>query len=253
MKMSLRRFSNSVLSVALAFMLLPLNGCKIYDDIVAWIQSAFTSEEDYYVSVIDCKIMLNPTQIIGITPDVLSTKLTNSVKEGITDVSQMPKFRHIRLVDLIPKNSFAAFYKGFLDEKATFEQKKKLLRDYCDKYGAKIIVWGATMGDDKEIAFLGWMYRRDLDVISQTSPQTFNDNESPRMKEAKVKRAVADLLQRSLDDRPIGGTPGKVAADMSDNKDGVISTAAQAAAWAGSAIILILQAKANGSNGGAQE
>ena len=78
------------------------------------------------------------------------------------------------------------------------------------------------MGDDSGMAFIGWMYRRDLDVITTTPPQKISDKMSERVQEHTVKVAIASLLKASLEGRPIGGD-GKLADTMIDNKESILT------------------------------
>ena len=78
------------------------------------------------------------------------------------------------------------------------------------------------MGDDSGMAFIGWMYRRDLDVITTTPAQPITDKMSERTQEHTVKMAIATLLKGSLEGRPIGGD-GKLADTMIDNKESILT------------------------------
>ena len=202
-------------------MILTLNGCAMYDWLCGWIQTAFSTSTSYEVSVIDCKHFKVPDGIINITPK-LSTKLSDSVREGVIEVGRLPKFPHIKLVDKIPKDKFVEFQDNFFTDKTTFLERTAILRNYCEEYKTNIIIWGATMGDDAGMVFIGWMYRRDLDVITKTEPQALADKMSARVQEYTVKKSIANLLQGSLEGRPIG-KDGAVADTMIDNKNTILS------------------------------
>jgi hypothetical protein len=197
-----------------------LNGCAMYDWLCSWIQTTISETKDYEVSVVDCKHFKMPNEILSIVPR-LSAHLSDSVREGVSDLSQLPKFRNIRLVDRIPKSQFVQFQNEFFTDKTSYLDRVKILRNYCDTYGTNIVVWGATMGDDAGMAFIGWMYRRDLDVITKTSPQPLTVKMSERVQEHTVKVAISNLLKGSLEGRPIGGD-GKVADAMIDNKNKIL-------------------------------
>jgi hypothetical protein len=197
-------------------------GCKLYDQLVSWIQTSFSGDEKYEVSVINCKHFKAPEEILAIIPQ-FSRKLTDSMKEGVVEVSQLPKFSHIKLVQKIPTEQFPTFHDFYFSDDKTYEQRTEELRKYCSKYKTNIIIWGATMGDDSGMVFMGWMYRRDQDVVVKTRPVGFTKDMSPRVQEEKVKDAVADIIKSSLQERPIG-KDGKLAADMYDNKKAVLAT-----------------------------
>ena len=210
--------------------LFSLSGCAIYDWLMGWIQTAFSTASAYEVSVVDCKNFKVPDQIVHITPK-LSGRLSESVREGVVDVSKKPKFQNIRLRDRIPRTKFSDFQNAFFSDKTTYVERTALLRQYCDTYKTNIVIWGATMGDDSGIAFIGWLYRRDLDVITKTEPQKLEEKMSARVQEHTVKMAIANLLQGSIEGRPIGGD-GKVADVLIDNKDTILTTTAAALALA---------------------
>lgn len=212
-----RLFIVSIVSFCMLF----LNGCAIYDWLCSWIQTAFSTASVYEVSVINCKNFKVPDQLIAITPK-LSTKLSDSMREGVIEINKMPKFANIKLVDKIPKDEFENFQNAFFTDKTTFTQRTEILRNYCDKYNTNIVVWGATMGDDSGMAFIGWMYRRDLDVITTTPAQKISTKMSERVQEHTVKIAIASLLKASLEGRPIGGD-GKLADTMIDNKESILT------------------------------
>lgn len=231
MKKTLSRKIRSILfACTICAGLVTLNGCAIYDWLMGWIQTAFSTASAYEVSVVDCKNFKVPDQIVHITPK-LSGRLSESVREGVVDVSKKPKFQNIRLVDRIPRAKFVDFQNAFFSDKTTYVERTALLRQYCDTYKTNIVVWGATMGDDSGIAFIGWLYRRDLDVITKTEPQKLEEKMSARVQEHTVKMAIANLLQGSLEGRPIGGD-GKVADALIDNKEAILTTTAAALAVA---------------------
>ncbi|MBQ8754108.1 MAG: hypothetical protein IJZ19_03690 [Lentisphaeria bacterium] len=210
-----------VAAIAASCMLL-LNGCAIYDWLCSWIQTAFSSASAYEVSVVNCKNFKVPDQLIAITPK-LSTKLSDSMREGVIEINKLPKFANITLADKIPQEEFENFQNTFFTDETTYTQRTEILRNYCDKYKTNIVVWGATMGDDSGMAFIGWMYRRDLDVITTTPAQKISTKMSERVQEHTVKVAIASLLKASLEGRPIGGD-GKLADVMIDYKKSILTT-----------------------------
>ena len=212
---------NAVFASLLVFCLFGTTGCKLYDQLVSWIQTSFSGDEKYEVSVIDCKHFKAPQEILAITPQ-LSHKLYDSMQEGIIEVGRIPKFSHIRLANRIPAGQFSVFQDFYFSDKTTYDQRTAELRKYCNKYKTNIIIWGATMGDDSGMVFQGWMYRRDQDVVIKTRPVGFTKDMSPRVQEEKVKDAVADIIKSSLQERPIGND-GRLATDMYDNKEKLLT------------------------------
>ena len=211
-----------ILMIAIATSgMLFFNGCAVYDWLCSWIQTAFSTASVYEVSVIDCKNFKVPDQLIAVTPK-LSAKLSDSMREGVIELNKSPKFANIRLVDKIPQDKFKNFQDTFFTDTTTFTQRTEILRKYCDQYNTNIVVWGATMGDDSGMAFIGWMYRRDLDVITTTPPQKISSKMSGRVQEHTVKIAIASLLKASLEGRPIGAD-GKLADAMIDNKESILT------------------------------
>lgn len=85
----------------------------------------------------------------------------------------MPKFQNIELVDRIPEEEFKTFHNKFFDDKKRYQDQLETLRGYADEFESNIIIWGATMGDDTKMAFIGWLYRRDIDVITKTDALLF--------------------------------------------------------------------------------
>ena len=246
MNNEIRHKLKKVVSVFMACVCLTtLNGCALYDWLCSWIQTAFSTSSVYEVSVVDCKNFKVPDRLLNVTPK-MSSKLSESVREGVIEISQSPKFANIRLVDKIPREEFEAFQNEFFSDEKSYIQRTELLRNYCDKYKTNIVVWGATMGDDSGMAFIGWMYRRDLDVITTTPPQPITDKMSERVQEHTVKMAIATLLKGSLEGRPIGGD-GKLADTMIDNKDSILS-----ATIAGLALVVRVMLTPS-ADGGTQE
>ena len=215
------KFRKITFACIISFGLLGLNGCAIYDWLMGWIQTAFSTSSVYEVSVVDCKNFDLPDQIISITPK-LSKHLSESVREGVIEVSQKPKFQNIQLVDRIPRDKFTEFHNAFFSDETSYKEWTALLRKYCETYNTNIVLWGATMGDDSGVAFIGWLYRRDLDVITKTAPQILEEKMSERVQEHTVKVAIANLLRESLEGRPIG-IDGKVADVLIENKEAVLS------------------------------
>lgn len=197
-----------------------LSGCALYDWFVSELQVAFSSGISYEVSVIDCLDIKNPEQIIFV-PSVLSKRLSENVREGVVDVSQDPGFKNIRLVDKIPKGSYGEFHKEFFEKSGNYGERTAFLRKYCDNYQTNILIWGATMGDDAEIAFIGFMYRRDLDVLTTSEPQKLLDKMSNREKEALVRKTTYALLKKSLEGEPIG-VDGKAASTLMEHKEQIV-------------------------------
>lgn len=218
-----------------------VSGCAVYDWLCARIQTAFSSGIEYDVSVVNCKNFKVPDQLIPVTPK-LSTKLSESVREGVIAVGQMPKFQNIELVDKIPEEEFKTFHNKFFDDKKGYQDQLETLRGYADEFGSNIIIWGATMGDDTKMAFIGWLYRRDIDVITKTDALLFEREMSEFEQESLVKEATVNLLKKSLESRPIG-PGGKVAGDMMDNKKGILTVTGAALT------AIIMNAAQNSGNG----
>lgn len=216
------RYNRFALVLLFAMSLCMTSGCAMYDWLVQWVQKSFASDHDYDVSVVDCKHFQDSDDFFVVTSQ-LSLKINEGVRQGVRDVSQNQKFRNIVLADRIPPSAFAQFQADYFKDGTTYEQRTALLRQYCEKYKTNIIMWGATMGDDYRIAFIGGMYRRDLDLISQTPTLPLIKNVSERIQEKMVQDAMKNLLEQSLNDDPLGGTGGAVANDMVQYKEGVLT------------------------------
>ena len=234
MSKTIKNFTTIAVLVSGMFL---FSGCAVYDWLCAQIQTAFSSGIEYKVSVVDCKNFKVPDQLIPVVPK-LSAKLSESIREGVVAVGQMPKFQNIDLADKIPSEEFKAFQDNFFDDEKGYNDQLKVLRKYADDFKSNIIVWGATMGDDSKMAFMGWLYRRDIDVITNTNPLLFENEMSEFEQESLVKSATVGLLKKSLEDRPIG-VGGKVANDLQDNKKGILTVV-------GSALSFIIMNTANG-------
>lgn len=217
------------------------SGCAVYDWLCARIQTAFSSGIEYDVSVVNCKNFKVPDQLIPVTPK-LSTKLSESVREGVIAVGQMPKFQNIELVDKIPEEEFKTFHNKFFNNEKGYQDHLETLRGYADEFGSNIIIWGATMGDDTNMAFIGWLYRRDIDVITKTDPLLFKREMSKFEQESLVKEATVNLLKKSLESRPIG-PGGTMAEGMMDNKKGILTVT-------GAALTAIIMNAAQSSENG---
>ncbi len=211
--------------VLIAFFLIActtlLNGCAIYDWLCAKIQTAFSSGSEYKVSVVNCKNFPVPDEIIPITPK-LSSKLSESIREGVVQVGRMPKFQNITLVDKIPNSESARFYDAMFGTNMEYGVKLAFLRKCAEQYNSNIIIWGATMGDDSKVAFIGYLYRRDLDVVVNTGAKTFEKDMSARVQEELVRNSTVNLVTSSLDDRPIGRS-GEIAKDFYEHKEEVLT------------------------------
>lgn len=218
MSKMVRKFLTIAAMMSVVFL---FSGCAVYDWLCAQIQTAFSSGIEYKVSVVDCKNFKVPDQLISIMPK-LSAKLSENIREGVVAIGQMPKFQNIELVDKIPSEEFKAFQDKFFDDGKGYKDRLEVLRKYADDFGANIIVWGATMGDDSQMSFMGWLYRRDIDVITNTDPLLFKKEMSEFEQESLVKNATVNLLKKSLEDRPIG-VSGKVANDLQDKKEGILA------------------------------
>jgi hypothetical protein len=215
-----RVFHRWFVMVSLCASLPLLSGCELYDWLVGEIQTAFSTAESYQVSVVDCKAVGEPGSILTFE-STLSKQLSSSIREGIVDLGQLPKFRNIRLVDKIPESEFSVFHDAFFAKAKNYAQRIKLLREYCEKYKTNILMWGATMGDDYKIAFIGYLYRRDLDVIAETEPLLMTEKMSERVQENLVREASTGLLKKSLEGKPIG-PDGQIANTLHDNKEAIL-------------------------------
>lgn len=193
-------------------------GCDLYDDIVTLIGSIISSYETYDVSVIDCKVI--PIQGDPITSDPnLSRRLSASIREGVDALGDMPKYQNVIRVDAVPGAVFPAFHDQFLVRATSDQQRREMLRGYCQQYRTNILLWGATMGDDYEIAFVCFLYRRDLDAIAATAPLKMQERMSERVQQQLVMDATMSLLQRSIDGAPLKGSGGQVVDTLRDNKE----------------------------------
>lgn len=218
---STRKLRQGMLLVVMSLTLCTSSGCVMYDWLVSWIQRSFAEDHDYAVSVVDCKHFQVPGEVFEMTSS-LSQKINVGIRQGVKDVSLNQKTRNVQLVDNIPREEFVKFQDGFFGEKVTYDDRTTLLRKYCENYNTNIIMWGATMGDDFTVAFVGFMYRRDLDVTSTTEPIPLEKETSERIQEKKIQDAMKNLLEKSLDSDPIGITGG-IAKDLSDNKESILS------------------------------
>ncbi len=218
---SMMRF---VLMAAILTSPISLGGCELYDWLVTELQTALSPISSYRVSVVDCKVISAPRSLMK-QESQLSKRLSSSIRQGIDDLGKMQKFKNVKRVDAIPVSSVKLFHDDFFANAKSYDERTAILRDYCDQFDTDIIMWSATTGDDFEIALASYLYRRDLDAVSTTEPMRLSEHTSERVQENMVRKASMDLLQRSLEENPVGGNHEVVKA-LRENKEIILSLGA---------------------------
>ena len=193
-------------------------GCALYDWLVDQLEETLSPVSNYEVSVIDCKTILPPGSLLTFD-SALASRISQSARDGVDELSKMPRFRNVRRVDRIPAASFPGFHDEFFSRAKSYEERTKILREYCGKYQNNILLWSAATGDDREIAFVAYLYRRDLDVVTETPPLKMTDRMSSRVQEELVSKAVTGLLQRSIDGAPGGSDWKNIPGTLRENKE----------------------------------
>ena len=194
-----------------------LGGCELYDWLVTELQANLSPIDSHRVSVVDCKVISAPRSLMR-QESQLSKRLSTAVRQGIDDLGNMAKFKNVKRVDVIPASSFRSFHDDFFANAKSYDERTAVLRKYCEQFDSTIIMWSATTGDDFEIAFASYLYRRDLNVVSATEPMRMSEHTSERVQESMVRKASKELLQHSLEDNPVGGDHEVVKA-LRENKE----------------------------------
>ena len=203
----------SLCLAAAAGALLPLAGCKTFDDLVAQMMDdgGLSARGDYTLSCVDLLVVQNGP---GSLESELAPKLRHAVEDGVEAAHQSEKGRGLKLGHTLSPPDRVKFYDYILRaDGVTTAMRRARLREVCDKSGVNMIMWGVYTGDDTEIEFICFLYRQDLDDFSVSNTVRFNEKLPERRKQEIVSDTVRTLLERSL---PEPGQPDsrKIAANV---------------------------------------
>jgi hypothetical protein len=175
-----------------------LTGCKAFDDLVEELMDTggLSSKNDYIVTCIDPMVAkINPL----VPESALAKMLRKSVNEGITASQQTPKGKNLRLGVPVEGNDKREFYDTVMSSKdITPEKRLDYLRTTCDKIGSNMAIWGVYTGDDKEIKFVCFLYRKDLNAFTVSDVLKYEDGLSEVRQKELISKTVSDLIDRSL-------------------------------------------------------
>ena len=190
-----------VVSLLLVITMLTMcNGCAWLDALVqrTMDSAGMNPNLEYTVSVMDMKVVLSPNEPITIDSRLVP-KLMASARQGIDDVQKSDKGKAIRRVDNIPKTLAPAFYGKVLADGTSAKERRQYLSNVCDQYSSNILIWSIYIGDDVQVKYIAFLYRRDIDTISVSNPDSITSKQSDVEKQEAARRTVRDLLAMSID------------------------------------------------------
>ena len=216
--------------VVLSLIVITMSGCKFLEMIQEELASFFSSDAVYNVSVIDCKHFTANNRPFAIEPK-LAGNFSNNTREGVVELSKLPKYHNIKLVDRIPPSAYSQFQNAFFSKKRkTQNQARDILKAFCKKYNTNIIIWSASFGDDTKTALNVWLYRKDIDSIAISDPVLFTNRMDQDDRATKVRVVVKNLLKQSVDSNPLEEKKSSIFSDRDVNlmKAGAVTLIIQA-------------------------
>ncbi len=201
----MKKFFVSLFVVCSAF---SFSGCELLEMINSCVKRAFSTDE-YDVSVIDSAVASSDGVLVQ-DKDAFNRYISSGMRQGVKKLSTKKGMSHIQLVDNIPSREFSKANQIFFSKEKDLSETVRYLRRLSESYSTNILVLGITAQDGESEAgrFAGWLYRRDLDLISGVPAKVrFTKEMDHREREARVAEAVALLLENSIKDADPIPTP----------------------------------------------
>lgn len=160
--------------------------------------SGIDPHQEYKVSVFEMKVLADPNALFT-TDSKLAPKMTKSAREGVKDVGRSQKGKRITLVDTVPNTLAEEFYAKVTGVNTTAKDCRLYLSTICEKYDSNILIWSLYVGDDAEIKYLAFLYRRDIDTIGASAPALLKRKQPETEQNEVAQRTTRDLLVKSIE------------------------------------------------------